>query len=421
MQQIRFEDEGGFTDDQFRVWVNELVEISDLYVRIDFDGDGIAERRHIQKSGNTVLVNEAFDHVPYAMASGILMPHKAIGRSRAEVIAPVAAVKTALTRQMLDNGYQVNNPKMGVNKMVNLDDYLSDAIGGVVRTKGEGNPAQHMLPIEVPFIGDKTLLLLQHMDQNKAQSVGNQLASQGLNADQLNKETATRFEGVQDASQAKIELVTRVVAEVGFRKLYEGVAWMATRFQTTEREFMVLGKPMVSDPQNWKFDHHVNSEIGLGAGDSDQIVENMTGIWNIQQVLKQQESPLVDSEKEFNTLNKLAKGLEIKDVSMFFNDPEQPDELLLSENEQLKAQLAQTNQLVEQLQNPLAEAETIKQQGLLIKQQSDAELQIAKLAEEQRQFNATFAQEQQQANRDLALQITELELKFQKEFQGGLE
>lgn len=428
MQQIRFDDEGGFTDDEFRVWANQEVEISDLYVRIDFDGDGIAERRHIQKSGNVILVNEAFDHIPYAMASGILMPHKAIGRSRAEVVTPVAEVKTALTRQMLDNGYMVGNPKMGVNKNVNLDDYLSDAIGGVVRTKGETNPAQNMLPITVPFIGDKTLLLLQHMDQNKAQSVGNQLSSQGLNADQLNKETATRFEGVQDASQAKIELVTRVVAEVGFRKLYEGVAWMATRFQTTEREFMVLGKPLVSDPQNWKFDHHVNSEIGLGSGDSEQIVENMTGIWNIQQVLKQQGSVLVDSEKEFNALSRMTKGLEIKDVSEFFNDPEQPDELLLAENEQLKQQLGQATQMVEQLQNPLAEAETIKQQGLLIKQQSQAELQIARLAEDQRQFNAKLLQDQQEnnrkqeeSNRQLAIQITELELKHKKELEGGLQ
>ena len=93
---------------------------------------------------------------------------------------------------MLDNGYMVGNPKMGVNKNVNLDDYLNDAIGGVVRVKGEGNPGENMLPIVVPFIGDKTLLLLQHMDQVKAKSVGDQLSSQVPKLRQL--QALRRFE-----------------------------------------------------------------------------------------------------------------------------------------------------------------------------------------------------------------------------------
>lgn len=420
MEQIRFEDQGGFTDDEFRTWASEEVEISDLYASIDYDGDGIPERRHIQKSGDVILVNEAFDHVPYAMASAILMPHKAIGKSRAEVVAHTAAVKTALTRQMLDNGYMVNNPKMAINGNVNLDDYLNDAIGGVVRNSKDTHPGNNMMPIDIPFVGDKTLLLLQHMDQNKAASVGNQLSSQGLNADQLNKETATRFEGVADASMAKIELVARVVAEVGFRKLYEGVAWMATKFQTNEREFMVLGKPMKSNPSKWRFDHHVDSEIGLGAGDSDKIVENMTGVWNIQQVLKGQGSPLVDSDKEYNTLVKLSKGLEIKNVSDHFNDPNEPDELLKAENEILNNLVVDLQAQVQQMQNPLAEAETIKQQGNLIAKQGQAQLDIAKLSEQQRQFNIETAQKQDQFNKELAAKLTELELKFNTDVEGSM-
>ena len=62
-----------------------LVQLSDLYVKIDYDGDGIAERRHILKSGNKILVNEYFNHVPYSIMSAVPMPHKAIGRSRAEI------------------------------------------------------------------------------------------------------------------------------------------------------------------------------------------------------------------------------------------------------------------------------------------------------------------------------------------------
>ena len=427
MKQIRFSDEGGLDDGSFSNWANEWVQISDLYVMVDYDGDGIPERRHIQKSGDVILVNEAFDHVPYAMASGILMPHKAIGKSRAEIAAPFAEIDTALQRQMLDNGYIHNNPKMGVNEQVNLDDLLNDSIGGVARVKGKDNPGQHIFPMQVPFIGDKTMLLMQHISALKAESLGSTMSSQGLNVDQINNETATRFEGVRDAAQGKIELVARVIAEVGYRKLYEGIAWMVSHYQTTEREFMVLGKELRTNPANWKYEHIVNSEIGLGAGDNEKIVENMTGIWSIQQSLKQQGSQLVDEVKEFNTLNKLTKALEIKEVSSYFNDPSQPDELLVAENEALSKMVAQMQQQLEQMQNPLAEAETIKQQAFLAKAQSDAQMGVAKLTQDQEQFNETMRQNQQKIDSQLKKQdedfiakLTELELKYSKDVPGAI-
>ena len=410
MNNIRFEDEGGVDENEFREWSNQTVEISDLYVKIDFDGDGIAERRHIQKSGDVILVNEAFDHVPYAMASALLTPHKAIGEGRAEQVVKVAEVKTALTRQMLDNGYMVNNPKIGVNANVSIDDALSDKIGGVVRFKGDSNPGQHSFPFVTPFIGDKSLLLLQHMDQIKASTVGNQMASQGLNADQIGKETATRFEGVEKSAKAKIELVARVIAEVGYRKLYSGIAWMVTRYQDTEREFSRLGKGLTVNPGNWRYDHQLSSEVGLGAGDNQEIVQNMTGLFQIQQTLKAQGSPLVDSDKEYNTLKKLAKGLELKDVSLYFNNPNEPDELLKAENEILNKTLLQMQEQLQTMQNPLAEAETIKQQTELLKAQEKSKLDTANFFEEQRQFNIETAQKQDQFNKEIAAKLTKLEI-----------
>jgi len=85
LKDIRDEKEGGAHDNmQVSDWASEEVEIEDLYVLIDYDGDGIRERRHIMRSrnGEVVLVNEVFNHVPYALMTAILMPHKAIWRSR---------------------------------------------------------------------------------------------------------------------------------------------------------------------------------------------------------------------------------------------------------------------------------------------------------------------------------------------------
>lgn len=411
-----FDLDGNVDPSDFGEWSAQHVEISDLYVMIDYDQDGISERRHIIKSGNVILENEAFDHVPYAIASALLIPHEAIGEGRAEQVVKVAEVKTALTRQMLDNGYMANNPKLSINDNVNIDDALSDAIGGVVRFAGEGSPQNNIGAIAVPFIGDKSLLLIQHMDQIKAASVGTQMGSQGLNADQLTKETATRFEGVRDAAAAKLELVTRIIAEVGYRKLYTGIAWIASQFQNTEREFTVLGKALTANPEKWRYDHQVDSEIGLGAGDNDEAITNLTGIWQIQSQLKMEGSPLVDDEKRFNTMDKMVRALEFKDTAQFFNDPSEPAQLLKAENEQLNAMVLQLQQqqelMAQQLQqsNQLADAAKVEQQTALLKEQNSNQLNMLKLGENSRQFDIKTAQAGKHHTEDVAVDLTKIEV-----------
>jgi hypothetical protein len=232
MEDIRDEDEGGADNEAvFTDWALEEVEVQDLYVLVDYDQDGIPERRHILRSGDVIIKNEVFNHVPYAIMSSILMPHKLIGRSRAEITAPTAKNKTAIMRGMNDNIYSVNNPRIGANKNVHMDDLLVMRHNGVVRTKGESSPGQNIFPIEVPYIGDKALQVLTYLDTTRAQTTGSLMANQGLETDNLGKETATRFKGVETASQAKVELVARTMGETGFRQLFQGIAWLNANFQ----------------------------------------------------------------------------------------------------------------------------------------------------------------------------------------------
>ena len=428
LKQIRFENEGGDFNDTLSDWASQEVEIIDMSIMIDFDGDGIAERRRIIKSGSHILENEQFEHIPYAMISGILMPHKAIGRSRAEITKITQRVKSVVLRQTLDNMYFVNNARNVVSDAVNLDDMLTVRPNGIVRTEGDVQSA--VFPLTTDYVGDKALQIIQYLDFARAQTTGTLMASQGLSADSLNAETATRFQGLQDEGSAKIELVARVYAETGFRKLYEGIAWLVAQFQDSGKEFRVLGKSMSVDPSNWKFNHHVESSVGLGSGDNDKLTESMSVLLTLQQQLQQTNPGLIDSKKIFNSTSRIIKGLGLPRVDEFINDPEQPDELLLAENEQLKAMIQQMQQQVEQLQNPLAEAEGIRAEAALIKAEGDQqiklletqgkqELDFNKLLEDQRQFNVSAAQEQRQFNEELATKLTELELKFNQNVPGA--
>jgi hypothetical protein len=420
---IRNRDQGGSTyDTTLNEWASEVVEISDLYVKVDFDGDGIAERRHIMLSGNRVLVNEYFNHIPYASLSAILMPHKAIGRSRAEITYPYQLQKTSLQRGINNNIHMVNNPRNVVHPDVDLDDMLTVRTNGIVRME-EGTqvlPGNAVFPLTVPYIGQQALQVIQYVDQTRAQTTGSLLSNQGLDADKLNQETATRFNGVKDSSDAKIELIARNYGETGFRKLYEGIAWLVSRYQNTATEVRVLGKALSVNPAGWKYNHHVQSNVGLGAGDNEKSLEILQGLYGIQQSIIQQGSTLADEKKAYATLSRMVQGAGFPRVSEFFNDPEEPSETLKAENEILNKMVVQMQEQMKAMQNPLAEAEQIKQQAFLTKAQSDAQIKVAQLQSDNEQFQAKLVADAKKANEELALKLTEFELKYNTNVPGSV-
>jgi hypothetical protein len=411
---------GDIRESDFGEWASQTILVSDLYVKVDYNGDGIAERRNIQKVNGFILVNEPFDHVPYAVGSAFIVPHSVIGEGWGEQITDIAEVNTAITRGVLDNTYAVNNTKKAVRtgkNGVNLDEALSPKLGGIVQVKGDRPLTDMIMPLTTEFIGDKALLIKQHMDQMKANRVGNQLTSQGLDGDSLAKETATRFTGVEKVDGARTEKLARNIAEVFYRKLYEGAAWLVAHHQIDEVEFNVLGKALSANPKNWKYDNNLDTEIGLGAGDSDKIVQNMSGAWQIHSQLKAEGSTLTDEKKGYNILAKMYKSMDIKDVSQIINDPEESGEQLRADNEKLNQVAMQQQQAIEQMSEQirqlqaLSEVETIKVNAKAEADNKKAALEIAKLKENNRQFNVKTLQDGEQHEDNLAFDMTELEVK----------
>lgn len=373
LKDIRFRDEGGLDDtNDVLDWTSEKVKVYDLYMLIDFDGDGIVERRRIIWAGNRILDNDQFNHVPYAINSAILMPHKVIGRSRAEVTMQTQLIKTTLYRQVLNNIYRVNNPRSVINpKQTNQDDVMAQRLSGLVRTKGD--PQTAVAQLVTPYIGDQALTVIQYVDSVAARNTGAQLANQGLDSDNLYKETATRFEGVQEAAEAKIKLVARVISETGMRQLYQGLVWLTSRYHNDTREIMLSGAPFKITPKIWRNEDRLLSNVGLAAGDNERVLENMGAILTVQDKLKQAGSLLVDEKKVYNVLQKTIQAMGLHKTEKYFNDPEKPQELLLAQNEQL---MTMVEQLQANQQNPFTEAELIKAQAALTKAEGDNKVSL---------------------------------------------
>lgn len=423
-REMRFNRDGQTSPGDYGEWANQTVKIIDMYPLVDYEMSGKLERRHIIKSGDFILLDEPFGHSPYTICSALMTPYSAIGNGRAEQVLNINRVKTSLERGQLDNLWIHNNPETHINDNVNRDDQMSDDIGKVVRHKGDLPPANNVFSHNIDFIGDKAAFGIQYQDQKKAKLVGNQLTSQGLNADDINNETATRFKGVEKAEAAKLELVVRNIAEVGYKKLYQGVIWLAQKFMSNEVVINKKGKSLRIDPSKWNFEHDLKVQIGLGTGNNEETVANLTGLWNIHSQLKAEQSPLTDEVKRYNVLDDLVKALEMPDTARYFNNPDEPSEMLMAQNEYLNQLVLQQQQMLEamqiQIDNPLVKAEEINAQKDLIETQANIQQDKEELAEKARQFNIQTAQKAKQHDDEVALKVTKLEIESSKDLPGGL-
>ena len=418
MRQIRFGNQGGTVDaSAISDPASDMLHVSNLYPLIDFDGDGIPERRHVIKIGTEIFHNEQFDHVPYAISSAILMPGNLMGRGRAEITLQPQLLGTELMRSTMDNVYDVGAGRIGVNAdQVDMDSLLTERNSGVVMFEGTTDIRANLMQIETPFVGDKNLLIQQYLDSKRAASTGQMLSNQGLEADTIYNETAARFNGMKDAGAAKIELVIRVIAETGIRDLFEGIAWTVSHFQSSADEIMVLGKQLTVNPSRWWAEHAVEAKVGAGAGDTEESLANLSGIYQIQNQLKSEGSALVDEKDRFNTLSRMLQAMGENKINEFFNDPEVPDQsaqFLMEQNQQLMVMLEQS-----QSANPLAEAEQVRAEATLLKAQTDNQVKLMEAGAKQSAQIAEMQQNMQQFMVDMEFKYTKLELENNTDIPG---
>jgi hypothetical protein len=336
--QARFNElESGEDTDSADPSMREVL-VTESYIRCDYDGDGIAELRRVVSlgDGREVLENEPFDKVPFALLSPILMPHRMVGRSVAELVMDLQLTKSSIMRQMLDNLYLTNNARVGaVDGQVNMSDLLSSRPGGVVRMRAPGM----VQPLAVPQIGQTGFNMLEYVDQMRDQRTGFSKASAGLDPDRLQSTTASAVNATIQGAQLKVEMIARVFAETGCRQLAEVVLHLLQKHQDRERVIRIRGEFVAIDPRAWDNGFDLTVEAGLGNGRDEEKASMLMQVASKQEQLLQQlgpSNPVVKPSQYVNTLRKIVEMAGFKDTEQFFSSGEQIDQAMAQSAQQQK-------------------------------------------------------------------------------------
>jgi hypothetical protein len=296
------------------------VECFEAFIRVDYDGDGIAELRRVFYAGQNILENEEIDYLPFCSICPIPLPHKFFGQSLADRTMDLQIIKSTLTRQILDNMYLTNNARVvAVDGQVNLDDLLTVTPGGVVRVK---NPAAvQQLPVQA--VAGQSFPMLEYMDNIQAKRTGVNDASQGLDPNILQNTTAAAIAAMQNAAGSKMELIARIFAETGIKDLFRNILHLLCKYQDKSRVIRLRGKYVAVDPREWDTEYDITVNVGLGTGNRQEQMAMLGMVLQKQEQIIQQygpANPLVSVGQYRATLGRFIEAAGFKDSSRFFNE-----------------------------------------------------------------------------------------------------
>lgn len=321
--------------------------VANIYKYVDYDGDGIAELRHIILVNRThIILNEEAEEIQYVGFTPIPMTHRFTGLSLADTAMDLQLHNSALLRNVYDNIYLQNNQRTLVTEgMVNLDDLLTSRPGGVVRQNAPGS----VEPFPTPPLSPSVFGLIERMDEIRENRTGVTRYNQGMDADSLNK-TASGINQIMTASQARIELVARLFAD-SLKSLMLGLHGLLQRHQRKQMVVRIRNQFVPVDPSEWKHRTNMSVNVTLGRGDSSQQFTTGMAILQTQLGLAQQGLTVVNPQNIYNTLVRLTEAAGISAPELYFTDPStvpppepQPDPQMALEQQKLQIE-AQKNEI----------------------------------------------------------------------------
>ena len=289
-----------------------------IWIRHDYDEDGIAEMMYVVRVGREILFREEVGSIPVASMIPSPLPHRHLGVSITDMVADIQRIKSTILRQGLDNLYLANNPQKVVNRnLVNLDDVLTSIPGGIIRTD-DVNAVRYEVP---PFVFPQAMEGLEYMDQIRENRTGTNRYFTGLDQNALNK-TASGIQQLSTMAAQRVEQIARIMGS-SIEDLARIVHELILRGGHKADVVKMRGEWVEVDPATWKKRTDFKIAVGFAAGNKDAMVGRLQMIAASQLQAIQLGLPIVQPQNMYETMLELTKASDFSTPQRFWTDPSQ--------------------------------------------------------------------------------------------------
>ena len=410
-------------DNESYAKAHDILTLIEEYMSVDLYGDGRPVMVQAMRVGKQLLGEPMqVDEHPFDAWSPDRIPNRLIGLSLADKVKQTQYIKTALTRNMLDNVYLANNPRFevpdGAASDNTIEDLLTYRVGGLIRTKGEGGQVR---PIEVPDRSDTALRAITYMDTVREMQSGIVRNGMAISSETIDPKSATEARSQDRNEQVRKRLMCRMFAEGLLVPVFKKILKLLIKYQDYERDVRVRGKWVSMDPRLWNAECAATCSVGLGHANRDEEMGAANIILQVQQAARDA-GMMIGPQHFFEAAKVLVRAAGLKYPEKFFPDPSSPevqqamqqaaeqpnpelakvqakqqaDTAALQAKSQLQAAEMQFRQQVEAMKIRQAEQERVANQAFEMRKQA-AEMQ------------ARLAFDREQAAADLQLELRKME------------
>ncbi len=372
----------------------QICELEEHYIRIDYDGDGVAELRKVLTCENHLLETEEVPCIPYAAGVIVLMGHRFYGLSIYDLLEYLQDSKTMFLRQWHNNAYTSNhNTTDVIEDQVTMEDFLNGRSSAIRRVDSmdscRSNP--------VLDIGPSMQLALDYLDKVRTERIGSAL---DLQTQQVNTPHNVGDQGVNTLI-ANLEQISSwmigTFSETFVSQLYLLVHKFLKLYFPNDMSAKISGNWANTNPSQWLDREQVNISVGLT---KSERINQQAALEKI--IMKQQElitggqaGVLADIEGYHRALIDHARMSGIDHPEKYWIDP----------NSDAAKQAAQQNQQAQQ-----------EQQGQMMQaQQEMLQVQMMEIRRNWENDIQEIQQKSEQFYADLKFKYDELDQKGEVE------
>ncbi len=388
---------------------NANKQLVECWYRIDFDGDGRAERRHIRYSGTTILHNEEVsDEVDIVVGVAMHQPHRPYGHSFYNKLQQTQDLKREVLRQAIDSGrLAIDNRWLAEKDAIDLETMTHSRAGGIVLA--EPGMFDKVMPLNNQDNFASALNLLQYQDKIRSEVGGNALDMAGENSP-VPGSTAHGVERIITSREQFVAEISETFARTYLKRLFV-VIHRVLRRHGAPVKLEWKGQTQVVSAATFPPRNEVS--VDLGPTRAQQAARQQALSLTVERQVQPEVQALgiVGPQQVYDAMIDLADAFELPASEKYWIDPSSNEGGIQQENLQLKQQMQEMGMQLQQMQMVISQfqqAQMELEQAKLLQKDKEAmaklDFQYAELGEK------TDIDEQQ-----LDLDEEELEMKYDEQ------
>jgi hypothetical protein len=296
------------------------VKVRSIWIRHDYDGDGIAELQKVVLVGREILDHEPASCIPVASIVPFLNTHRHVGISVADLVFSIQQIKTAMLRSGLDSLYLANNPRHAINKNnVSIDDLLVSRPGGVVRVDGPPG-AGDIIPLQTENTFPYAQQGLQHMDSVIESRVGVSRMFTGIDASAMIGQNSYNAIGqLSTMASQRVEQIARICGH-GIETLFRIAHELVIKSGHSMDSIRLRGQWVEIDPTQWRTGRDMRVVAPYAAGNKDSLLQRLMIHMQIHEKALASGLPIVQQDDTYELALMVASATDVSGDKIY-TDP----------------------------------------------------------------------------------------------------